>query len=103
MVQSVSQVSGRRKLRSLQERLKQTELAMSKILEQLGTISVEATQGAVPQNSLDSTVDKKSKTNEENKKSVADKEHYLLDLEKVVFMSCQSQKFVPFKSAFHLT
>uniref|UniRef100_A0A914ZUT8 Resistance to inhibitors of cholinesterase protein 3 N-terminal domain-containing protein n=1 Tax=Parascaris univalens TaxID=6257 RepID=A0A914ZUT8_PARUN len=74
---------GRRKLRSLQERLKQTELAMSKILEQLSTISVEPTQGALPQD-LENTVDQKSKTNGESKKTDADKEHYLRDLEKAL-------------------
>uniref|UniRef100_A0A0M3HRD8 RIC3 domain-containing protein n=2 Tax=Ascaris TaxID=6251 RepID=A0A0M3HRD8_ASCLU len=74
---------GRRKLRSLQERLKQTELAMSKILEQLGTISVDPTQGTVPQN-LENTVDQKSKTNGESKKADVDKEHYLRDLEKAL-------------------
>lgn len=59
---------------------------MSKILEQLGTISVDPTQGTVPQN-LENTVDQKSKTNGESKKADVDKEHYLRDLEKVISYS----------------
>uniref|UniRef100_A0A914ZX32 Uncharacterized protein n=1 Tax=Parascaris univalens TaxID=6257 RepID=A0A914ZX32_PARUN len=67
--------------RAANERLKQTELAMSEILEQLSTISAEPTQAAVPQN-LENAVVQKSKTNGESKKTDVDEEHYLRDLGK---------------------
>ncbi|VDM46767.1 unnamed protein product [Toxocara canis] len=73
------------------ERLKQTELAMSKILEQLGTISTEATQGTMPytpQNSVENGAAESSKNPDSDSKTAditnVDKEQYLRDLEKAL-------------------
>ncbi|CAG9532606.1 unnamed protein product [Cercopithifilaria johnstoni] len=70
---------GKRKLKGLQERLRQTEMAMEKILEQLNTISAEATS-ATRQNLTEET------GNEKSLKQCLDKqdgktEQYLRDLE----------------------
>lgn len=77
------QFSGKRKLKGLQERLRQTEMAMEKILEQLNTISAEATS-ATKQNLT------KEVENKESLKQCLDQqngktEQYLRDLEEVAF------------------
>lgn len=73
--------SGKRKLKGLQERLKQTEMAMEKILEQLNTISAEA-NSTVKQN-----LTKEIETQESLKQYVEQQdgktEQYLRDLEEV--------------------
>ncbi|EFO25418.2 hypothetical protein LOAG_03063 [Loa loa] len=73
---------GKRKLKGLQERLRQTEMAMEKILEQLNTISAEAT-GGTKQN-----LSKETK-NKESLKQCPDQqdgktEQYLRDLEEAL-------------------
>uniref|UniRef100_A0A0R3S0T5 RIC3 domain-containing protein n=1 Tax=Elaeophora elaphi TaxID=1147741 RepID=A0A0R3S0T5_9BILA len=73
---------GKRKLKGLQERLRQTELAMEKILEQLNTLSAEATS-ATKQNLIKET------ENEESLKQCLDQqdgktEQYLRDLEEAL-------------------
>ncbi|KAL3982831.1 hypothetical protein ACH3XW_48700 [Acanthocheilonema viteae] len=73
---------GKRKLKGLQERLRQTEMAMEKILEQLNTISAEAAS-ATKQNLTKKT------ENEESLKHCHDQqggktEQYLRDLEEAL-------------------
>lgn len=74
------QFIGPRKLKGLQERLRQTEMAMEKILEQLNTISVENINVA-KQNPSNSEEGKSSHSHQD-----VETEQYLRDLEKVHFL-----------------
>uniref|UniRef100_A0A1I8EAF6 RIC3 domain-containing protein n=1 Tax=Wuchereria bancrofti TaxID=6293 RepID=A0A1I8EAF6_WUCBA len=73
---------GKRKLKGLQERLRQTEMAMEKILEQLNTISAEAT-GVAKQNLTEETENKDS-LNQCSDQQDGKTEQYLRDLEEAL-------------------
>lgn len=73
---------GKRKLKGLQERLRQTEMAMEKILEQLNTISAEVA-GATKQNLAEETGNKDS-LNQCSDQQDGKTEQYLRDLEEAL-------------------
>ncbi|OZC07357.1 hypothetical protein X798_05667 [Onchocerca flexuosa] len=73
---------GKRKLKGLQERLRQTEMAMEKILEQLNTISTEATSAA-KQNLTKETENKEPLKQCVDQQDVKT-EQYLRDLEEAL-------------------
>ncbi|MFH4979799.1 hypothetical protein AB6A40_006508 [Gnathostoma spinigerum] len=72
---------GRKRLRNLQERLKQTELAMNKILEQLSSISPEAISDGDELNNSEPTQINRCLSCEDRTKN---REQYLRDLEKAL-------------------
>ncbi|KAM3725380.1 Resistance to inhibitors of cholinesterase protein [Dirofilaria immitis] len=73
---------GKRKLKGLQERLRQTEMAMEKILEQLNTISAEATN--VTKQNLTKKTDNMKTVNQRLDQQDGKTEQYLRDLEEAL-------------------
>lgn len=81
----LSKCSGKKKLQSLQERLNQTEMAMEKILQQLGAITSEQHQQQLEYQNQQSPTDAQdvSGDGKQAKKAIRN-EKYLKDLEKVI-------------------
>ncbi|VDN38675.1 unnamed protein product [Gongylonema pulchrum] len=73
---------GHRKLKGLQERLRQTELAMEKILEQLNTISAENATANVAKEDLTNEADQTEASKQQSSLQDGKTEQYLRDLEK---------------------